>query len=335
MDAEAKRQKKNEYQRNWRAKNKETVEGVISKPELDIDLQNTEPLKYKPKKAKAVPLKDSTVNTYVSKLRAFNKRMTGLPLSQNIIEAIQGNEYDKKAIKDEFKYLYDRIEYIKENELNAIPTLCKIFTKIVGFVKLIKILTPIKWKIEEALEVRRNESVIKEEDLISFDKQDLLQNANKLTNTYEKIMYLLMTLLPTRRLSDYRNMTYGVGEGNYYDDENMYIRDIATKNKKSIVIKIPTEIVDILPHTGFILGNEYSQPLLSRKFALLMEQIYGKQFGASDLRRMYLTYINKQTPSYLERKDLADQLGHSVEEGMKYSLKVQQSPQEQVQQSSI
>lgn len=325
MDAEAKRQKKNEYQRNWRAKNKETAEGVISKPVLDIDLQNTEPLKYKPKKAKAVPLKDSTVNTYVSKLRAFHKRMTGLPLSQNIIDAIEGNEYDKKAIKDEFKYLYNKIEYIKENELNAIPTLCKIFTKIVGFVKLIKILTPIKWKIETALEVRRNESVIKEEDLISFDKQDLLQNANKLTDSYEKIMYLLMTLLPTRRLSDYRNMTYGESDGNYFDDDNMYIRDTQTKNKKSIVIKIPTEIVDILPHTGYILGLEYSQPLLSRKFAMLMEQIYGKQFGASDLRRMYLTYINKQTPSYLERKDLADQLGHSVEEGMKYSLKVQGS----------
>lgn len=331
MDAEAKRQKKNEYQRNWRAKNKETAEGVISKPELSIDLQDIEPLKYKPKKAKAVPLKDSTVNTYVSKLRAFHKRMTGLPLSQNTIDAIEGNEYDKKAIKDEFKYLYDRIEYIKENELNAIPNLCKIFTKFVGFVKLIKILTPIKWKIENALEVRRNETTIKEEDLISFDKQDLLQNANKLTDTYDKIMYLLMTLLPTRRLSDYRNMTYGESEGNYYDDDNMYIRDIATKNKKSIVIKIPNEIIDILPHTGFILGNEYSQPLLSRKFAMLMEQIYGKKFGASDLRRMYLTYINKQTPSYLERKDLADQLGHSVEEGMKYSMKVQAQAQAQEQ----
>lgn len=327
MNAEEKRQKKNEYQRNWRAKQKEANQtpSVISKPELNIVLQDIEPLKYKPKKAKPVPLKDSTVNTYVSKLRAFHKRMTGLPISQNVIDAIEGNEYDKKAIKDEFKYLYDRIEYIKENELNAIPNLCKLFTKIVGFVKLIKILTPIKWKIENALEVRRNETTIKEEDLISFDKQDLLQNANKLTDTYEKIMYLLMTLLPTRRLSDYRNMTYGESEGNYYDDDNMYIRDGFTKNKKSIVIKIPNEIVDILPHTGFILGKEYSQPILSRKFATLMEKIYGKQFGASDLRRMYLTHINKLTPSYLERKEVAEQLGHSVEEGMKYSMKIQAS----------
>lgn len=329
MDAEAKRQKKNEYQRNWRAKNKGTAEGVISKPELSIDLQNTEPLKYKPKKAKTVPLKDSTVNTYVSKLRAFHKRMTGLPLSENVIDAIEGNEYDKKAVKDEFKYLYDRIEYIKENELNAIPTLCKIFTKFIGFVKLIKILTPIKWKIENALEVRRNETTIKEEDLISFDKQDLLQNANKLTDSYEKIMYLLMTLLPTRRLSDYRNMTYGESNGNYYDDENIYIRDIATKNKKSIVIKIPTEIVDILPHTGYILGFEYSQPLLSRKFAMLMEKIYGRQFGASDLRRMYLTIINRSGASYLERRDVADAVGNSVEETVKYSMKIKAQAQEQ------
>ena len=321
MDIEEKRRKKAEYQRAWRAKK----QGIITKPVLEVSLDNIDPLKKKPKKAKKTELKDSTINTYISKLRAFHKRMTGLQLSQNMIDAIEGNEYDKKAIQDEFKYIESRIDYIKEHEITAIPTLCKIFAKFVGFVKLIKILTPMKWKIEQALEVRRNDTTINQEDMVSFDKQEVLLNALKLTDDYEKIMYLIMTLIPTRRLDDYRNMTYGVSEGNYFDNENLYIKDTNTKNKKAITIKIPTEIIDIIPHTGYILGYEYSQSALSIKFASVMEKIYGKKIGALDLRRMYLTTINKSGASFMERKNIADAVGHSLEESLKYSMKIQEA----------
>lgn len=320
---EEKRQKKNEYQREWRAK-KLGKEEIINKPVLEVSLDNTDPLKYKPKKAKKQDLKDSTINTYISKLRAFHKRMTGLPLSQNMIDAIEGKEYDKKAIQDEFKYLYEKVNYIKEHEINAIPNLCKVFTKFAGFVKLIKILTPVKRNIEEAETIRRNETTINEEDIISFDKQELMRNALKLTDNYEKIIYLLMTLIPTRRLDDYRQMTYGKSDGNYFDDENIYIKDTATKNKKSITIRIPNEIIDLIPHTGYILGYEYTQPTLSRKFIVIMKKIYGKEFGANDLRRMFLTTINRSGMSYLEKKDIADAVGNSIEESIKYSMKIKE-----------
>jgi hypothetical protein len=331
MDAEEKRRKKTEYQRIWRARKKgvEPVEPVITKPDLDVNLDDITPLKYKPKRAKTVPLKDNTINTYISKLRAFHRRMTGLELSDDIINAINGIEYDKKVIQDEFKYLYEKTPYIIEKELKAIPNLCKIFTKITGFVRLIKFLTPIKRSIEIAETIKRNESTIKEEDMISFERQDILKNANELlTDNYDKIMYLLMTLIPTRRLDDYRNMTYGVSDGNYFDDEFMYIRDTNTKNKKSITIKIPNEIVDILPDNGFILGYEYTQPALTVKFASVMEQIYKKKIGASDLRRMYLTTVNRSGMSYLEKKDIADAVGNSIVEGIKYSLKIEPTPQQ-------
>lgn len=321
---EEKRQKKNEYQREWRAKKqgKET-ESIINKPVLEVSLENTDPLKYKPKKAKKTDLKDSSIATYTSKLRAFHKRMTGLPLSQNMIDAIEGKEYDKKAIQDEFKYLYEKVNYIKEHEINAIPNLCKVFTKFAGFVKLIKILTPVKRNIEDAEVIRRNETTIKEEDMISFNRQEVLANALKLTDDYEKIMYLLMMLIPTRRLDDYRNMTYGKSDGNYFDDENMYIKDTATKNKRSITIRIPNEIIDLIPQTGYILGYDYTASALSVKFSNMMTKIYGKKIGANDLRRMFLTTINNSGMSYLEKKDIADAVGNSIEESIKYSMKIQ------------
>jgi hypothetical protein len=329
MDAEEKRRKKTEYQRKRRALLKGGDEPLIAKPSILVDT-DVAPLKNKPKKAKAVSLKENSIKSYTSKLRAFHKRMTDLDLSEDIEKAIRGEEYDKKVVQDEFKYLLTRVNEIKEKELKAIPNICKVFSKITGFVKLIRILVPIKRNIEMAESERRNESTISEENVISFDRQDVLANAVKLTDDYEKIMYLLMTLIPTRRLDDYRTMTYGKSEGNYYDDEHLYIRDTNTKNKKSITIKIPTEVIDILPHTGYLLGYEYSAPALSVKFSNMMTKIYGKKIGALDLRRIYLTTVNKSAPSYLERNNIANAVGHSVDEGLKYALKVvsKQEPQE-------
>jgi hypothetical protein len=248
--------------------------------------------------------------------------MTGLPLSQNIINAIKGSDYDKKAVQDEFKYLYDKVSYIKENELSSIPNICKIFTKITGFVKLIKMLIPIKRNIEIAEGVRRNNTTILQENLISLDKQDLLDNSNKLTDNPSKLLYLLMTILPPRRLDDYRTMTFGVSNGNHFDAEYMYITEANTKNKKSITIKIPDELLPLIPTSGFLLGKYYSQPVLSNRFASIMTQVYGRKIGALQLRRIFLTHFNKKAASFLERKIIADAVGHSVEESTKYSVKI-------------
>jgi hypothetical protein len=317
MDAEEKRRKKNEYQREYRAKNK--VE--ITKPVIEEIVLDVAPYKYKPKRAKKVALKDSTIITYVSKIRAFHRRMTGLDLSDNMISAISGEEYDKEAVKTEFKYLYDRIDYIKEKETKSVDTLCKVFTKFVGFVKLVKILTPIKKQLDTAYEIRRNETTISEEDLIDFDKEVVMKNALRLQDKTEQLLYLLTTLLPTRRLDDYRTMKIGKSNGNYCEDGVMYIKDTNTKNKKSITIKIPNEMIELIPDTGYLLGAEYRQSDLSALYTKMMEKVYGKKITANQVRRMYMTKINKTEASYIERKSIAEGLGHSVEEGIKYSMK--------------
>ena len=129
-----------------------------------------------------------------------------------------------------------------------------------------------------------------------------------------------MTFIPTRRLDDYRNMTFGVSDANHFDNEFMYIKD--TNTKQSITIPLPTEITHLLPKNGFLLGKLYSGPVLSNKFSSLMLKIYGKNFGALHLRRMYLTTINNNSPSFLERKNVADAVANSVQESLKYSLEI-------------
>lgn len=337
MEDTLKRQKKNEYQRKWRAKINITPKppkhpSILHKPDVVIDT-NTIPLKYKPKKAKNITLKDSSIYTYTSKLRAFHLRMTGLQLSQNIIDAIQGKPYDKLAIQNEFKYLYEKIDFIVSNEINSIPNLCKVFTKLPGFVKLLKLIVPIKRNIENALAVRRNDTLVDKNDLISFNKHDVLLNASKINNNHDKLLYLLMTLIPTRRLDDYRSMTFGVSNANYFLHDSLYIKDTNTKNKKSITILLPPELIQLLQSihslsindsvpNPLILGHLHSPTSLSRKFSNIMLSIYNKKIGALDLRRIYLTTINNSSPSFNERKAVADNVGHSVEESIKYSLKI-------------
>ena len=131
-----------------------------------------------------------------------------------------------------------------------------------------------------------------------------------------------MTLLPTRRLDDYRSMSSTPSLGNHYDNDFLFIKDSFTKNKKNISIPIPTEIKPLLPSSGFILGKEYSISALSLKFFNIMMKVYGKKIGDLDLRRMYLTTINISGASFRERKLIADSIGHSVEESLKYSLKI-------------
>jgi hypothetical protein len=183
-------------------------------------------------------------------------------------------------------------------------------------------LIPIKRNIEIAEGVRRNNTTILQENLISLDKQDLLDNSNKLSDNPSKLLYLLMTILPPRRLDDYRTMTFGVSDGNHFDTEYMYITEANTKNKKSITIKIPDELLHLIPTSGFLLGKYYSQPVLSNRFASIMTQVYGRKIGALQLRRIFLTHFNKQGGSFLERKIIADAVGHSVEESVKYSVKI-------------
>jgi hypothetical protein len=314
---EEQRRKKAEYQKLYRARNKiEIVKPVIEEIALDV-----EPLKRKPKRAKKVALKESTINTYVSKLRAFHRRMTGLDLSENIISAISGEEYDKEEIKTEFKYLYDRLDYIKETEIKSVDTLCKIFTKFVGFVKLVKILTPFKKQLELAYEKRRDETTINEADLIDFDKQVVMKNAMRLSDKHNQLLYLLTTLIPTRRLDDYRTMKIGKWDGNYCEDGTMYIKDTNTKNKKSITIRIPNEMIELVPDEGYLLGFEYNQSDLSVLYSNVMEKVYGKKITANQVRRMYMTKINKAGASYVERKGIAEELGQSVVEGIRYSMK--------------
>jgi len=169
---------------------------------------------------------------------------------------------------------------------------------------------------------------------ISFDTNNVVSNANKITDPYDKLMYMLLFLLPTRRLYDYRIMRIASKKGdtddekfNWYYQGQFYINN--TKNKNAIILDVPKQIIDVinsLPNdTDYIFGKLYNAPTLSRRFAKITSDIYNEPFNAVDIRKLYATYNMKtagETGDMKKYNETARQMGHSTAENANYSLKI-------------
>jgi len=137
INEEQKKLKRNENKRKLRAKISAETPSIINKPELVVNI-DTYPLPYKPKKAKKFVLKEKTIITYTSKLRAFHLRMTGLPLSQDIIDAIKGNDYDKKLYNKNLNIFMIKSLTLKKMNLTLSLTFVKYLLKLLASLSSLK-----------------------------------------------------------------------------------------------------------------------------------------------------------------------------------------------------
>jgi hypothetical protein len=169
---------------------------------------------------------------------------------------------------------------------------------------------------------------------ISFNTADVIENANKIDDAYDKLMYMLLFLMPTRRLYDYRIMRIATKKGdtddmefNWYYQGKMYINN--TKNKQKMILEAPNEIIGVINQlpadTDYIFGKLYTAPTLSRRFATITNDIYGDPFNAVDIRKLRATYNLKtagDTGDMRKYNETAKKMGHSTAENANYSLKI-------------
>jgi hypothetical protein len=183
----------------------------------------------------------------------------------------------------------------------------------------------------------RNDFEINEEEVakISFVKEDVLANAEKIEDINLKILYMLVFMLPVRRLSDYRLTRIAKDEEdlkdekhNWYYNNKIYIN--ITKDKKKIILDIPDEIVSIIKknHLYYIqvsknlIGN-YSQPYLSEIFSKLMVQIYDSHFTATNIRKIYASHNLKRAGETGDVKQMLKnqrEMGHTLHEHLQYVI---------------
>lgn len=295
---------------------------------------NILPLATIPRKIKKNALKENSINSYISAITRIHKFYTDEDITDDddIIKAIKGLPFDYKKIVKQFPYLFnDRYLYdVIARFAHYVRPMVSIFSRINGFTYFRKRLYPYLEIINNYQQDKRDTRTIDDDikNKLSFNHDDILSNVDKLKNNTEKLIYLLLTLIPTRRAHDYRhtkNISYIPDDTidknfNYYFDKHIYIYN--TKNKKYYDCLLPDVIIPYInTNTQFIFGDKLiSERNLSAYIKRIFKKIYDYPYTATEIRRLYATYSNENL-SKKERRLNAAAMGHSLEENVNYSYR--------------
>lgn len=337
------RDKINKTRREMRKLKNETIVKPIQhidKP-IDIDAVDTDIKREYRAGAKITKLNDNTVDNYIKSIRAiYPKYNNDKPLNDDaeILKMLNGAKYNSTKLYKQNKYIIDNIKDIATNYSSYLPKLYSIYSRLNGknLKQLREAIYPYMTAYNANYTENRSNVVVNKEmtSKISFDTRHIMGNVDEIDDVYDKLMYMLLFLIPTRRLYDYRIMRIATKKGdtddmafNWYYQGKMYINN--TKNKKAMILDIPNEIINVInklpPDTDYIFGKFYNAPTLSRKFAKITNDLYGDPFNAVDVRKLYATYNLKtagDTGDMKKYNETAKKMGHSTAENANYSLKI-------------
>ena len=285
-------------------------------------------------------LNPNTLNNYISVIKNIYSKYHNIPLDDDadVLKLLRNEKYNPKKLLKNNMYIVDNIFDIALNYASYLNILYNIFSRLNG--KNLKLLRntiyPYAIEYKNAYTENRDKAIVNSEltDKISFNTSDVIANSKKIDNIYDKLIYLLAFLIPTRRLYDYRicRIASKISDlndlnFNWYYQGKIYINN--TKNKDNIVLDLPSEIIDVinlLPNdTDFILGKLYSQSTLSHKFNIITKYIYDTPFSALEIRKLYATYNLKtgaETGNTKQMKTNARNMGHSLSQNMDYVVKI-------------
>ena len=283
-------------------------------------------------------LNDKTISNYINTIKIiYSKYHNNNILSEDsdIIKLLHSQKYNPKSLLRDNLYIVHNINDIVLNYPSYVPILYNIFSRLNG--KNLNIiretLYPFFISLKDNYNSNRNNIIVNKDivDKISFDKNIVLHLSSSIPDIFDKLIYLLLFLLPTRRLHDYRiarvaskfNDVLNI-DFNWYHQGKLYINN--TKNKDKLILDLPSEIISVindLPYeTDFLLGKSYTEPSLSIKFNKITSSIYGSPFNALDIRKIYASHNLKSNISNGNSNLIsinARNMGHSIQEHLKYA----------------
>lgn len=310
----------------------------IDKP-IDINAVDTDIKRDYKISTKINKLNENTIDNYIKSIRAiYPKYHNDKPLNDDaeILKLLNGVKYNSTKLYNQNKYIIDNIKDIATNYSSYLPKLYSIFSRLNGknLKQLREAIYPYMTAYNSNYTENRSNIVVNKDmtSKISFDTRHIMGNVDEINDVYDKLIYMLLFLMPTRRLYDYRITRIATKKGdienrafNWYYQGKLYINN--TKNKKAMVLDIPNEIVNVInqlpPDTDYIFGKFYNAPTLSRKFAKITNDLYGDPFNAVDVRKLYATYNLKNAGDTGDTKTMRDnarKMGHSLEEHLNYAV---------------
>lgn len=341
--------KRNEGRREKRKAMKEAGLLKVEKPithiitPLNVEEVDTTIKREYADSTKLKDLTESSIKTYGDIIRAIYPKYHDKPIADDaeILKYLRGEKHDARKLYKQNEYIIKNIKHLAENHTSSLPQLYGLFSRFntKKLKEFREAIYPYRTAYNKHYQEHRNDLEINEEEVakISFAKEDVMANAEKIEEKYlpMKILYLLMFMLPTRRLGDYRLTRIAKDEedlkdekNNWYYNEKIYIN--ITKDKKKIILDIPDEIVSIIKknHLYYIqvskdLIGSYSQSHLSEVFTKLMIQIYGSHFTATNIRKLYASHNLKTAGDTGDVKQMLknqSEMGHNIQQHLQYVI---------------
>lgn len=347
------KEKINENRREkYKAKREAEITPIIATiPKVELTDVNLEIKREKPAvRRKNDELSDNTKTAYIRVVKKLYKhyKKEELPENDHLLKYLNGVDYNTTYIWKNHSYIIENAEDIFEKYQSEIPHLYSVFSKFRGkkLPLIAEKLYPLMTAVNKNYADNRGKDVYVNEDAVkkvSFDRADVLENLEKLTDPTDRILYALTFLLPTRRLSDYRKMIWrayvdvyvrmcNVMDYNWIDDNYKVMTINTTKNKNPIIIEIDDDLSKELrqcwgvhissgTYNKWILGKPYTAQDLSKKYERIMNHLYGFNFGAQDIRRIYCTKsVVLNISNHQELINDAVAVGHSLAEHIAYCL---------------
>lgn len=140
------------------------------------------------------------------------------------------------------------------------------------------------------------------------------------------ILLSLYVLQPPRRSKDYAMMKtkdYDDNTDNFYDGKKFYFNQYKTaKNYGEQSVKVSPKLNAMLKQWlkinkhPTLLATYVGKPLSVSRMTLLLNAIFGKNVASSMLRHIFLTDQYKDVPGLNKMDQLAEDMGHSVNEAL-------------------
>ena len=348
------KEKINENRREkYKAKREAEITPIIATiPKMELTDVNLEIKREKPAvRRKNDELSDNTKTAYIRVVKKLYKHYKKEDLGENdhLLKYLNGVDYNTTYIWKNHSYIIENAEDIFEKYQSEIPHLYSVFSKFRGkkLPLIAEKLYPLMTAVNKNYADNRGKDVYVNEDAVkkvSFDRADVLENLEKLTDPIDRILYALTFLLPTRRLSDFRKMMWSAWcdskdcdvvnlmNYNWIDSDYNVMTINTTKNKKPVIIEIDDDLSKELrkcwgvyisagTYNKWILGKPYTAQDLSKKYERIMNHLYGFNFGAQDIRRIYCTKsVVLNISNHQELYNDAVAVGHSLAEHIAYCL---------------
>ena len=307
------------------------------------------------------PLSYTSMNDYLNKANKINQifknRNLPQPVQAELKKLLNDNQnINQDLILSEMDYLNEDINttieklrevYTNDNTFKSYTNVLSVIAShFKNFNHIYQPLTKIGKFINQKVQEKREQNELDEKDegkIINIDKDEIMDNLEKLKRIEDRVIYALYMLFPARRL-DYRNMKITtetdetkLNHINYLIVSNplkFIFNDYKTDRiygKQSF--PVPADLGQILNQYIMMKGlksGDYLFSLLrnkkeaiaesnfSNKIMSVFKKIYGIPITDRFLRMSWATHINNSNLSQAEIKKLTLMMAHSILESGKY-----------------